>query len=87
MYKCINGFSPSYLIDRIDYVSDHHTRNTRSTTNNMLHVPKPRLNQFKQSLQYKGPSLYNSLPNSIKDSNSLSVFKKNSKEHFRPVTI
>ena len=48
---------------------------------NMLYVPKPRIDKFKQSFQYIGPSLYNTFPQDVKESSSLSVFKKRSKEH------
>ena len=38
----------------------------------MLHVPKPRVDKLRQSFQYAGPVLYNSLP---RESNSVSTFK------------
>ena len=65
----------TYLKDRLDYVSDYNFRNTRNAMNNLLHVPRPRVEKIRQSLQYAGPVLYNILPNNIRESNSMSDFK------------
>ena len=61
-----------YLSDRLDYVSDYNLRNTRNATNNVLHFPKPRVEKCRQSFQYVGPVLYNSLPSDVKESNNMS---------------
>ena len=80
MFKCLNGMSPTYLSDRIDYVTDHTSRNTRSTANNNLYIPRQRIEKFRESLQYAGPVLFNGLPNYVKDSITLSSFKYNFKK-------
>ena len=36
-----------------------------------LYVPKARINVFKQSFQYTAPSIYNALPNVIKESTTM----------------
>ena len=43
------------------------------------YVPKARINVFKQSFQYTVPSIYNALPNVIKESTTLHVLNPNSK--------
>ena len=60
----------TYLSDRFKYVFDYNVRNTRNAMNNLLHLPKPRVEKFRQSFQYAGPVLYNSLPSNVKESNS-----------------
>ena len=62
MYKCMKGTAPSYLTDRIEFTSDYNIRCTRMSNQAMLYVPKPRVEKFRESFQYVGPSLYNSLP-------------------------
>ena len=42
VYKCIEGTAPTYLSDRLEYVSDYNVRNTRHAMNKLLHLPKSR---------------------------------------------
>ena len=51
------------------------------TQSDSLYVPKARINVFKQSFQYTAPSIYNALPNVIKESTTLSCFKSQLKVH------
>ena len=76
MFKCVQGTAPSYLIDRIEYSSDYNLHQTRLSNLSMLYVPKPRVERFRQSFQYVGPIVYNSLPKEIINSTSLYGFKK-----------
>ena len=82
MFKCLNGTAPSYLLDRIELSSHYNSYCTRNSSNDTLYIPKPRLEKFRQSFQYAGPTLYISLPEHVKQSTSLSSFKKNTKHHF-----
>ena len=66
MFKCVIGTAPSYLCDRINLASDYNVYNTRMSCQSMLYVPKPRVEQFRQSFQYIGPTLFNSLSQDIK---------------------
>ena len=81
MYRCINGSAPTYLTDRIDYVSTYNTYCTRTSNQLMFHVPKPRIEKFRESFQYAGLHLYNSIPKEITASTSLITFKSKMKEH------
>ena len=47
MFKITNGLAPKYLCDSFQYVSDIHSRNTRSSCNNKLYIPKPTLHLSK----------------------------------------
>ena len=73
MFKCINGLAPQYLLETIIQV---HGCNLRSTTFN--HLPTVRCNTaiaHNSAFSSTGPRLWNMLPNDIKTSSSLDVFK------------
>ena len=50
-----------------------------------LQVPFPRLDLFKSSLRYSGSILWNALPQTVKSSNSISVFKNCLICHFKSI--
>lgn len=82
VYRCNNDSYPNYMSDLLNPVNVINTRATRnSEDDHTLYIPKPRVNLFRQSFQYTGPSLYNSLPNNIKHTDSLPMFKSNVKRH------
>ena len=54
---------------------------TRLNSQLNIMVPKPNIEQFKQSFLYQGSTLWNNLPNDVKKSNSLSQFKRLYKHH------
>ena len=73
MYKCIKGLAPQYLSEVVIQV---HGRNLRSTTLNNL--PTVRCNTaivHNSAFSSTGPRLWNMLPNDIKTSSNLDVFK------------
>ena len=76
MYKCIKTGEPTYLNDKLIYVNNYHTHNTRSASNNVLVLPKPNIELFKTSLVYKGPQLWNNLPHDIQCVSDVSLFKE-----------
>ena len=82
MYKCIHDLAPTYLSDRIDYVRDHNVVNTRNAASDMFYVPRPRVEQFRQSFQYVGPALYNVIPKYVTTSSSLFEFKNKLKNNY-----
>ena len=76
LYKIFNNQSPSYLQDLfICQTSNAYT--LRSESNFDLRLPKHRTNLFKNSLQYSGVHIWNSLPLNIRCAPSLPVFKRN----------
>lgn len=73
IFKIVNGLTPNYLTDRIkfNYESNHMTlRNS-----NQIRVSNATKYCSQNSLFYKGVQLYNSLPNDIKNVDSLNKFK------------
>ena len=73
MYKCIKGLAPQYLSEVVIQV---HGRNLRSTT--LSNLPTVRCNTaivHNSAFSSTGPRLWNMLPNDIKTSSNLDVFK------------
>ena len=74
VYKCMNNLTPGYLSERFQLRSKIHQRNTRQ--NNDLTLPKCRLATGQRAFAFRGAKIYNHLSNHIRDTESLSVFKK-----------
>ena len=73
MYKCIKGSAPQYLSEVV--IKDH-GHSLRSTTLNNL--PTVRCNTaiaHNSAFSSTGPRLWNKLPNDIKSSSDLEIFK------------
>ena len=58
-----------------NYVSDIHGRLTRQSSAGDLYIQFARTVYKQRSLQYYGPQLWNSLPNCVRDANSVKAFK------------
>ena len=54
VYKSITGQAPEYISSLLTYVSDHHERHTRSTTRDLLHIPRSHSANFDRA--FSGPS-------------------------------
>ena len=82
VYKCIVGEAPADLMDMIQE-RDMHLEGWRSNRDHKsLVVPRTRRHTFaSRSFSAVGPTLWNSLPNTIKQSNTLEVFKTKLKTH------
>ena len=76
MYKVTNNLTPMYLQDLfVTRVSHYSLRDSEGK----LFLPKPRTDYLKRSFSYSGASLWNSLPESLRSSLSLSSFKRSLK--------
>ena len=76
MYKVTNNLTPMYLQDLfVTRVSHYNLRDSEGK----LFLPKPRTDYLKRSFSYSGASLWNSLPESLRSSLSLSSFKRSLK--------
>ena len=75
MHKILLGKAPTYLVKRvsINLYSRNYSRK--------LNVPMPRLDLFKSSLMYSGPTLWNSLPVALTEPSTVSVFKHRLSTH------
>ena len=74
VYKSLNGLTPDYLsskfVDRSS-VSNYSLRDTEGK----LAIPQPHTNYMKNSFSYSGAVLWNSLPNELRQADSLSAFR------------
>ena len=65
MYNFFHNLSQSYLQELFQHTSEIHGRTLRSTNEILLYVPKPNIEQFKNSLSYSGSKNWNSIPENI----------------------
>ena len=75
MYKIMHGMSPSYLQESFSYTREIHTYTLRSTTDNLLYIPKPNCELYRQSLSYSGSVIWNSIPEHIRNAPTIKQFK------------
>ena len=80
VYKCLHEAAPSYLSELI--TSKSYRYPTRSSTSQNLQVPFTKHKTFAdRSFSVAGPRLWNALPDKIRDSPNLNIFKSNLKTH------
>ena len=73
-YKALNGLAPSYIRDMLQPLKS--TINLRSSMKGLLSVPPIKLvNYGQRSFSYAAPKLWNELPDSVRHSESISIFK------------
>ena len=75
MYKSMNNLVPSYIGQLFHHSNEIHSRNLRSTSDDLLYVPKPNSEIFRNSLAFSGAKIWNSIPSNIKSANSVEQFK------------
>ena len=79
MFLCFKGLLPPYISSKFDLNCHIHNYNTRNAKN--FHLPKIRTNVSRNSIFYKGPVVWNSIHNSIKDKPTLNSFKSSYKSY------
>ena len=80
VFKSLNDSSPVYMKDLFKTAPQSHI-STRQA-NFRLIQPLRKTNMGLNTISYLGPSLWNKLPENIKQSSSLNIFKHKVKEHF-----
>jgi hypothetical protein len=76
VFKALNGKTPEYISDMFIFINQVHARQTRQSIKNDLYVPpRAKLNTFRNAIRYSGASIWNNLPNEIRDSTSSAMFK------------
>lgn len=85
IFKCLNDLAPEYLASLITIKEN--TRQLRSSSKNLLVIPKTRTVSFgDRSFMFAAATLWNTLPEQTKTTDSLSTFKRELKTHlFRSV--
>ena len=75
MYKCINNLAPAYLCNLFaPRTPNYYFRNAKKK----LILPKPRTDYLNRSFSYSGALLWNNLPEEMRTSNFLGLFKRGS---------
>ena len=74
MFKCLNGVAPNYLADNLTYMRDVHSVTTRQVENDDLYIPWARTNYMQNSFQVYGPSVWNRLPQDVRELHSVIQF-------------
>ena len=71
IFKIINGLAPSYLREILEMLGSRHGHNVRK--GNLLSIPAHRTTTFCGSLAVSGARLWNSLPTSLRFSETLTL--------------
>ena len=75
MYKTLNKLGPESLTNLFTYKNEITKYKLRNVSNSLC-LPQPRTNGMRNSFMHDGAKLRNSIPNEIRESNSLSSFQK-----------
>ena len=73
-FKCIKGLAPPYLSEKFELRSEIHNVNTRNK--NDLNIPLYTSASGQRTFYFRAVTLWNNLPNNIKDINVLSIVLK-----------
>ena len=73
MFSCFNGNLPTFLLTCFNLNCDVHNFNTRNALN--YNLPKIRTTCMKNSLFFKGPLIWISIPQEIKKCKTVNLFK------------
>ncbi|XDV37942.1 hypothetical protein PO909_007459, partial [Leuciscus waleckii] len=79
-YKALNGLAPVYLTDLLSPYNP--SRSLRSLNSRLLVIPRiSRTTKGGRAFSHLAPKLWNSLPDTVRCSDSLSQFKTRLKSH------
>jgi len=78
-YNILNSSQPAYLRSLLNYHTP--TRSLRSANTNLLSVPRVRTTFASRGFSIAAPTVWNSLPSSIRSSTSADTFRRLLKTH------
>ncbi len=78
-YKALNGLAPAYLTSLLSRYNP--SRSLRSQNSGLLVVPRIAKSTKGRAFSYLAPKLWNSLPDNVRGSDTLSLFKSRLKTH------
>ena len=61
MYKIMHNLTPPHLTSLFKFSKEVHDRTLRSTSENLLYVPKPNFEFYRNSLAYSGSKIWNKI--------------------------
>ena len=77
VYKYLNCPGPPACRNMFTYTTEYHTVNTRASQKPTLVVPRINLSMSQRNLKYFGAKIWLEIPDDIKQSSSLEIFKEN----------
>ena len=80
MFKILHNMGPNCLKDLFIFKNEILNHNLRDSSTT-LRLPKPRSNSLKKSFMYDGAFIWNSLPEIIRESKTLSIFERKIATH------
>ena len=79
-FKSLNRNGPSYMSDILSYSTP--IRELRSSSKQLLSVLRPKLKTYgERAFTFAGPTIWNSIPISVKNSENFEIFKKKLKTY------
>ena len=82
MYKTVNGHGPEICKESFHDISSIHEHATRSAVKGDLFVPRKTTSIAQQAISVAGPRLWNMIPSTIRNAQSIHTFKVKLKEHY-----
>ena len=82
VYRVLKRDEFPCLRDQLELRYPDHDYTTRSTRNEDVMVPTPRVEAIKLNFEYQFPHVWNEIPQDLKNSRSLGIFKKKVTERF-----
>ena len=77
VYECVNSIAPIHFRDYFTQISEFHQYNTRSASRGDLVVARKNTVQYGlRSICFNGVKSWNTIPSDIRNSPSVSIFKK-----------
>ena len=78
-YRALNKLTPDFISNLLKPLSESHSLNLRSSENGTLNIPRARTAFYDNSFTCSAPKLWNALPQTVRDAESLLTFKKHLK--------
>ena len=82
MYKTGNGHGPEICKESFHDISSIHEHATRSAVKGDLFVPRKTTSIAQQVISVGGSRLWNTIPSTIRNAQSIDTFKVKLKEHY-----
>ena len=76
VYKCLNGLAPDYLSERICRRKKKVVSLRADEDDLLLDIPNTRYRSTERAFRVAGPRLWNKLPRNLRESETLTCFKK-----------
>ena len=74
IFNALNGNSPKYLTDLFQISANVHTYRTRNASSLGISIPRVRTEKGKRRLSIEGSLLWNDLPQSVRNTNTIATF-------------